>query len=361
MDHAFGSTAPFTVGIEEELLLVDAETRRLAPVAVDVLAAMDVPERTASHEVYAASIELRSAPHADIEDAARQLAGLRAAAAKAGATLMGSGLHPAGALGEAELVDSPRYRLVGSTMRGLVQRTPECALHVHVGMPDPETAVRVFNGIRSRLPLLLALSANSPLWFGRDSGLASARFGLVRAYPRRAVPRAFHDLDDYSATVAAVAAAGDLEDYTYVWWDVRLHPRLGTIEVRELDAQSRVADAAAIGALVQALARREAERPPREPEPAEAIAESSFRASRDGLDATLWHEGALRPARDAIRATLSELAPAAAELGSEQALAELERVLAEGGGAGRQRSAFEHGGMDAVLERLVGETAAPLG
>jgi carboxylate-amine ligase len=294
----------------------------------------------------------------DAEDAAREVASLRAAARAAGATLIGAGVHPAGELGDVRLVDSERYRLVGGAMRGLMQRTPECALHLHVGMPDPDTAIQVFNGIRSRLPLLLALSANSPLWFGHDSGLASSRFALVRSYPRRAVPRAFTDLDDYAHTIAAVAEAGDLSDYTYVWWDVRLHPRLGTIELRELDAQSRIGDVTAIAALVQALARHEAEHP-RAPELPEAISESSFRASRDGVEATLLDGGELRPVRDIALRTLEEVMPAASELGGEQALAGIERMVEEGGGAGRQRRALAEGGIEAVLELLVAETADP--
>jgi glutamate---cysteine ligase / carboxylate-amine ligase len=356
MEHAFGTSEPFTLGIEEELLLVDPETRRLAPVATEVLAAMEAHERAASHEVYAASIELRSPPRLDAEDATREVAGLRTAAQGAGATLIGAGVHPAGELGDVPLVDNERYRLVGESMRGLIRRTPECALHIHVGMPDAETAIRVFNGIRSELPLLLALSANSPMWFGHDSGLASARFALVRSYPRRAVPRAFEDLDDYASTIAAVAAAGDLSDYTYVWWDVRLHPRLGTIELRELDAQSRIADVAAIAALVQAMARHEADNP-RTPEPSEAISESSFRASRDGIEATLLNRGELRPVREVARRVLERVAPSARELGGEPALAGIERMLTEGGGAGRQRVALGSGGTEAVLEQLVEETS----
>jgi carboxylate-amine ligase len=355
VEHAFGTSEPFTLGIEEELLLVDPETHRLAPVATEVLAAMEAHERAASHEVYAASIELRSPPRMDAEDAAREVATLRTAAQDAGATLIGAGVHPAGELGDVPLVDSERYRLVGGAMRGLMRRTPECALHLHVGMPDAETAIRVFNGIRSRLPLLLALSANSPLWFGHDSGLASARFGLVRSYPRRAVPRAFSDLDDYAGTIAAVAEAGDLSDYTYVWWDVRLHPRLGTIELRELDAQSRIADVTAIAALVQALARYEADHP-REPELPEAISESSFRASRDGIEATLLDDGELRPVREVALRTLEQVAPVASEFGGESALAGIGRMLDEGGGAGRQRAALERGGVDGVLDQLVKET-----
>jgi glutamate---cysteine ligase / carboxylate-amine ligase len=355
VDHAFGSSEPFTLGIEEELLLVDRETRRLAPVATEVLGAMEAHERAASHEVYAASIELRSPPRLDAEDAAREIASLRGAAREAGATLIGAGLHPAGELGDVPLVDSERYRLVGGTMRGLMRRTPECALHVHVGMPDPDTAIRVFNSLRSHLPLLIALSANSPMWFGSDSGLASARYALVRSYPRRSVPRAFTSLDDYAGTIAAVAAAGDLSDYTYVWWDVRLHPRLGTIEIRELDAQSRIADAASIAALVQALARHEAEHP-REPELPEAISESSFRASRDGIEATLLDDGELRPVREVARRTLERIAPAASELGAAPALEGIERILADGGGAARQRATLQREGIEAVLEQLVRET-----
>lgn len=356
MEHAFGTSEPFTLGIEEELLLVDPETRRLSPVATEVLAAMDADERAASHEVYAASVELRSSPHPDAEAAAREVAGLRAAARGAGATLIGAGVHPAGDLGDVPLVDHERYRLVGGSMRGLVRRTPECALHVHVGMPDAQTAIQVFNGMRSYLPMLVALSANSPMWFGQDSGLASARFALVRSYPRRVVPRAFEDLDDYARAIAAVTQAGGLSDYTYVWWDVRLHPRLGTIELRELDAQSRIGDAEAIAAFVQALTRHLAEHPHDE-QPSEAIAESSFRASRDGVDATLLHDGELRPVRDLVRRTLEELSPAARELAGERALGGIERLLGEGGGAGRQRAALERGGIDALLDQLVRETA----
>jgi carboxylate-amine ligase len=170
------------------------------------------------------------------------------------------------------------------------------------------------------------------------------------------VPRAFRDLDDYATTIAAVAAAGDLSDYTYVWWDVRLHPRLGTIELRELDAQSRIGDAAAIAALVQALACHEAEHAGA-PEPSEAISESSFRASRDGIGATLLDGGELRPVMEVAKRTVERVAPAARELGGEEALAGIERLLPEGGGAGRQRAALQRGGIEAVLEQLVEETA----
>jgi glutamate---cysteine ligase / carboxylate-amine ligase len=356
IEHAFGNSKPFSVGVEEELLLVDPETLALEPSAARLLDTMAVPEGTASHEIYASGVELRSPPSASVGAACRALAELRGAAVRAGATLMGAGIHPTGAFGDAELVETERYRFVGESMRGLVQRTPECALHVHVGMPDERAAMRVFNGIRRHMPLLAALGANSPLWFGTDSGFASARFFLVRSFPRRAVPRAFHDFQDYVDTIERTVEAGQLEDYTFIWWDARLHPRLGTVELREIDAQSRLGDAAALSALVQSLCLFEHEQGTPDWPPPEAIAESAFRASRDGVDAHLLHDGAMRPVREIVRATLRAVAPHARSLGCEGELEGIERIVREGGGAGRQRAALARGGVQATLEQLVRET-----
>ena len=359
VEHAFGSTGGFTLGIEEELLLVDAETHALAPVSEQVLPAMTLSDGAqAAHEAFAAQVELRSPVASGVEEAVAALASARAAARSAGATLMGAGLHPRGALGDAELVHAERYRAVDAAMRGLIRRTPESALHVHVGMPDPETAIRAFNGLRSHLPLLQALAANSPWWFGIDSGMASARASLVRSYPGRGIPRALAGWDDYLETVETTTRAGDLPDYTFLWWDVRPHPRLGTVEVREMDAQAPLADVAAISALVHGLARAEAERPAQRPYPsAEAIAWSSFRAARDGLDATLAIDGAPVPVCEIARAAVEQVRPHARELGAEDALEGIERILREGGGATRQRAAHADGGLDAVCAALVDATA----
>jgi glutamate---cysteine ligase / carboxylate-amine ligase len=358
VDHAFGSTGGFTLGIEEELLLVDAETLELAPVSEQVLPAMTLSDGAqAAHEAFAAQVELRSPIARDVGEATAALASARAAARAAGATLMGAGVHPRGELGDAELVHAERYRAVDAAMRGLIRRTPESALHVHVGMPDPETAIRAFNGLRAHLPLLQALAANSPWWFGIDSGMASARASLVRSYPGRGVPRALSGWDEYLETVETTTRAGELADYTFLWWDVRPHPRLGTVEVREMDAQAPLEDVAAIAALVHGLARAEAVRPPGAPAaPAEAIAWSSFRAARDGLDAELVVDGAATPVREVARAAVEEARPHARELGGEDALEGIERIVREGGGAARQRAAHAEGGLDAVCAALVEAT-----
>jgi carboxylate-amine ligase len=360
MELAFRSSDPFTVGIEEELLLVDPATRALSHTAEEVLARMAIDSETAGHEAYACELELRSPPSATVGDAAAFIDNVRARARAAGATLLGSGLHPTAPLGDARLVDAERYRRAAAAMRGLFERTPECALHIHIGMPDPDSAIRAFNGLRAHLPLLQGLAASSPWWFGVDSGLASARFSVVRAFPGRGVPDHFHSYDQYAERIDAVVRAGGLDDYTFVWWDVRLHPRLGTVEVREMDAQSSLADAAAIAALVQSLARHETSAPAQPPQPPEAIAQSSFRASRDGLDATILHDGSLRPLREVVRAALELARPHARELGCADELDGVERMLREGNGASRQRAAVGSGGSAAMIDLLVAETAAPL-
>jgi carboxylate-amine ligase len=358
MPHSFGNSPDFTVGIEEELLLVDPNTHQLSHSSDSVLAQLGLDQRSARHDIYEAQLELSSPVCRNAEDAVRRLDDLRAAVRDAGATVIGAGIHPAGDFGDVRLVKAERYARESEYLRGLVQRTPDCALHVHVGMPDPQTAIQVCNGLRERLPLLEALSGNSPFWHGIDSGLASARRALRRGFPRVDLPPPFRDFDDYEAVVDRAVTAGELEDYTFVWWEVRPHPRFGTVEVRAMDSQSSLRDVAGIAALVQGLCKYLAERAPDACESREAIAESSFRASRYGVGATLWHRGALRPATQIVKDELEAVRPHARELGSEAPLEEVERILREGNGADRQRAALRRGGMGAVLELLVRDAGA---
>jgi carboxylate-amine ligase len=170
------------------------------------------------------------------------------------------------------------------------------------------------------------------------------------------VPNPLRDFEQYRKTIAAVMQAGELGDYTWVWWDVRPHPRLGTVEVREMDAQSRVVDVAGLGALVQALACHESQAVGGEAVRTEAIAESCFRAARDGLEAAIFDGRAVRPVPEVARSTIELARPYARDLGSEAALDGLDDLLERGGGAQRQRAAHRRGGMPALLEQLVGET-----
>jgi len=330
----------FGLGIEEELLLVDAQTFALSHDAPRIVAEVGAVK----HDLYMALVESATPICADADEGVRELHAVREAIRAAGGTLIGAGVHPAAPFGEAPHVPEERYREVGAQLRGLARRTPTCALHVHVGMPDREATINAYNAMREHLPLLQALAANSPFWHGQDSLMASARAQMFRAYPRADIPPAFATWDDYEATVAAVVQAGDLEDYTFMWWDLRPHPKLGTFELRAMDAQSSLRDVRALAALVHALARRGAEAPVASPTPREALMESSFRAARDGLDATLWWDGALRP--------VAEIAAAVArDTGEDEVL----RIAREGNGAARQRAAFARGGMDEVLRTLVAE------
>jgi carboxylate-amine ligase len=354
VEHAFGRGEPYSIGLEEELLLVDEQTLALAHVADRVVPAIELPGERAGHEAFLAELELRSDPCATAFEAAGQLAGGRAAAREAGGRLMAVGIHPDARYGDVELVDTERYRRVEGEMRGLIRRTPECALHVHVAVPSPDAAVAASTGLREALPLLMALSANSPFWFGFDSGLASARAALVRGYPGRGAPPPLRSWEEYAEQLEAIAAGGGPRDRTMVWWDIRLQPRVGTVELRELDAQTRLEDAAALAALAHALVRRAVEKPVEEPIASQALAWSWFRASRDGLAATIAHNGLLVPVPEVARKTLEQLGA------DDPALEGIERILAEGNGADRQRSAYERGGMTGLLRFLYEETAEPL-
>jgi carboxylate-amine ligase len=348
----------FPLGVEEELIVVDGATLALSHTGTEVLAAMDVPEGAGSAhpDTYAALVEFASPICATPAEGVAAVAALRARAMASDATLLGAGIHPDGAFGDVVHVDEPRYHAIHAQLRGLLRRTPTCALHVHVGMPDAETAIHTYNGLREWLPLLQALAGNSPFWHGVDSGLATARAQLFRGYPRGDIPRAFASYEDFEESVAAVVAAGDAPDYTFLWWDIRPHPRLGTVEVRAMDAQSSLATVLGLVSLIHGLARAAAEAPvPRGGwSPREALMESSFRAARDGVGATLLHEGALRPVPEVAAAAIARAAP----FGDAAALAEVERIARTGAGADRQRAAFARGGMREVLELLVSETSA---
>ena len=254
----FGASEDFALGVEEELILVDRETHALEHSAVEMLGRLtvDPAEGAALPEAFAALIELTSPISGDASEGVASLGVLRERVHSVGAATIGAGLHPDGAFGDVVHYPSERYELIGTEMRGLMMRTPTAALHVHVGMPDADTAIRCYNGLRAHLPLLQALAANSPFWHGLDSGLATARAQVFRGLPRSEIPAAFDSFEEYIGAVDALASAGQLPDYTFLWWDIRLHPVLGTLEVRSMDSQSSLSDVAGLAALVHALTAR---------------------------------------------------------------------------------------------------------
>jgi carboxylate-amine ligase len=280
------------------------------------------------------------------------LSALRGSVAGTGAAMIASGTHPDGRFGDAPLHDTPRYHAVEDALRGVL-RTPTCALHVHVGMPDPDTALRVANAMRVHVPLIDALAANSPFWHGVDSGLASARTAILRSYPRSEMPAEFGSWSEFCETAADLARAAKVEDYTYFWWDVRPHPLLGTVEVRCADVQCTPERTACVAALIQSLARLETAEDGCVIPSREALAEYAFAANRYGLRADVPDRaGRVVTARTAAAAALELAAPYARELGCDDELEALEGIIREGNGADRQRATFGERGMRGLLTDL---------
>jgi glutamate---cysteine ligase / carboxylate-amine ligase len=357
VEHAFGTGTPFTVGVEEELFLVDPVSGRQTNASTAVLERLGPVTGTVERELHACQVELISDVCDNAGSAGAQLAGLRRAVVDTGTGLLGAGTHPAALEGEAEITDKERYEQIRNLLGDAVA-TPVGGLHIHVGMPDAETAIKTFNGLRRHLPLLQALAANSPYRHGRDTGLGSAREVTVRGWPRSGVPRAMRDFADFRAMARVLARAADVPDYTWFWWKLRPHPRLGTVEIRALDAQSTVADTAALVALAHCLARHAAEADPEPDPPAEVLEEGAFRAARFGVSARLPDaDGQLRPVQELLDDALALARAHAHELGCEHELGQLSSLLARGGGAGRQRAAYAITGMDGLLRELTALTS----
>ena len=342
-----GAEAPWTVGIEEEVMLLEPNAWNLTSRSEEVLAALpeEMTERTQA-ETHGSALELATEPHGDVGGAIEQLRRLRTGLADVLEPLdvraAVAGTHPFTLWEDVEVSQGARYQFLYSSLRELARREPTFGLHVHVAVPNPEQAVRAYNRLRAHLPILLALSGNSPFWQGRDTGLCSMRTPLFQAFPRVGIPREFRSYDDYVEGIDVLLRCDAFPEPTFLWWDVRLQPRFGTLEVRVMDAQTRVADTAAIAALVQCLVRLEAleghashalvTRP-------EVLDENRFIAARDGMGALLVDPGleCRRPARDWVEELLVACAPHAADLGCTDELASV-RALAATTGAVRQRS-----------------------
>ncbi|MGI9099605.1 MAG: carboxylate-amine ligase [Solirubrobacteraceae bacterium] len=308
----FGEEEPFSLGLEEELFVVDPGSGRLRNAGAEVLEQLGELERgEVKSELHRSQIELITGVCATVGEAVAELCELRRAVLATGVGLVASGTHPRAVEGDSVFTDNPRYERIRDWL-GDAGATPVCALHIHVGMPDAPTAIRAFNGLRRHLPLLEALAANSPFRHGRDTGLASARELTLRSWPRSGVPRAMADFDDFVRSTARLTSVAGVPDYTYHWWKLRPHPRLGTVELRALDTQVSPQHSAALVAAVHALARYEADAEPVEGPPAELLDEASFRAARAGVDATLPDgEDHLRPVAELLEETVALVRPAA--------------------------------------------------
>ncbi len=345
--------------MEEEVALVDPTDWAVVNRAEDVIDALPPPLAAhVSPETHACVLELKTGPHATAGGAARELAGLRRRLAEhleaIGLRAVAAGTHPLARAEDVAVSAVPRYREVEATMRALVRREPTMALHVHVAVPDGQSAVRAVDGLHEDLPALLALAANSPFAAGRDTGFASIRVPIFGMFPRSGATRRFGRYEAYVEAVDALLRARAIPEPGFVWWDVRVQPRIGTVEVRILDAQSRVRDVAALTAVVQCLVLLRAAAPPGPWAPPELLAENRFLAARDGMGAELLDARAPRGRRraaEALAALLGECAQVAGELGCEREIEGAARLAVDPGHV-RQRELAAEEGLAGVVRVL---------
>src|SRR6476619_6029031 len=292
MEHHF--TGPsYTIGIEEELMICDARSFDLVNAIESLLE--DAPEGEIKPELMESVLEISTDPCANTGEAGEQLRALRRqvkeAAARRELVIGSAGTHPFAMWEDQRIVARPRYRDLISALRFVARQEIIFGQHVHVGLDDPDKAIHVANGMRVHVPILLALSANSPYWRGDDSGLASTRMPIFRQFPRVGIPPYYEDWADYEQRIAFMVEAGVMEDYTWLWYDVRPHPNFGTVEIRAMDAQTHVEHTLGLAALIQAMVKElcehfDAGKQPRD-YPYEMLAENKWLASRHGLEGEL--------------------------------------------------------------------------
>jgi glutamate---cysteine ligase / carboxylate-amine ligase len=369
MKHHFGGT-PFTIGIEEELMLIDPGSLGLAQGIEAILT--EVGEKANSRvkpELMQSVLEIATEPCPNLAAAGRQLAQLRtevSRAAERGGMLLGaSGTHPSALWEEQLIVDRPRYRELAAELGYIARQELIFGTHVHVGVDGPDKAVYIADGLRRDLPLLLALSANSPLWRGHVTGMMSSRTPVFRAFPRVGVPPHYGSWAIYERRVEQMVRSGAISDYTYLWWDVRPHPNLGTVEVRVFDQQTRLEHTVALAAVVLALVHRYStgfsEGRALIEVPGELIDDNKVRAALRGLEGKLvdYRRGGAVPARDLAERLLEELEPHASELGCEAELNGTRELISAGTGARRQLDLLEReGDIGALVRHLCAETIA---
>jgi len=355
---AFDGRPRDTVGVEEELMLLDPASGDLAPVAGQVLELLEGDPRF-KLEMPASQLEIVTEAAASVGEVESQLrrGRERLASATAGVVrLAAGGVHPAAAA-EAALNPGPRYERTAREYGFVARRQLVFALQVHVVPGSAERALAVYNALRSYLPELAALAANAPFHESRDTGLASIRPLIAGLLPRQGVPPALATWEEYAAALAWGASAATTPDAGAWWWELRPSPRFGTLELRVPDAQTTVAEAGAIAAVAQALVATLGRRHDAGEElavaPSWRIAENRWSALRDGVEGSLADlgSGERRPTRERLRGLLDELEPAAAEVGCAGQLARA-RELVEENGAMRQRAVAARRGPGGLVEWL---------
>jgi glutamate---cysteine ligase / carboxylate-amine ligase len=365
MEHDFHGPS-YTIGIEEELMIVDGETYSLVNAIESLLG--DVEDGAVKPELHESVLEISTDPVADTAHAGRQLRALREQvrqrAARRGLTIGSAGTHPFAMWEDQRIVARPRYRELVTALRFVARQELIFGMHVHVGLDDPDKAIHVANGMRVHLAVLLALSANSPFWRADSTGLLSTRIPIFRAFPRVGIPPYYRDWSDYQREIEFMVSSGVIEDYTWLWYDVRPHPDFGTVEVRVCDSQTRIEHTLALTALIQAMVKELAEHYEAGGElasyPWQMLDENKWLAARHGLDAELVDLPSSERvgAKALARRLLDRLREHAQDLGSAAELEAIVDLLEHGNGAARQLVVYEaNHDLREVMAEVVAATA----
>jgi glutamate---cysteine ligase / carboxylate-amine ligase len=354
LDHRFGDGDPYTLGVEEEYMLLDGETFDLVQHIETVLAAAvgHELETRINAELMQSTLEIATPVCRTAGDVDAWLRKLRSYVCEVGherGFRVGSaGTHPFSLFERQRITARDRYRNLVDQMQYIARRELIFGLHVHVAVDEPDKAIAVMNGLALDVPVLLGLSGSSPFWRGEPTGFSSIRQMVFAAFPRSGMPPYFSDYAEYAEVVGQLEKTGCIADYTHIWWDVRPHAKWGTIEVRICDAVSRVEDAVALSAYCQALVKLYSEQHERGEEipfvHRMLVQENKWLAARYGLGAPLMDLVTGRRNRVAlsqiVRRRLKELEPHARELGSERELEGIADILRRGNGADRQQRVF---------------------
>ncbi|MEU6868290.1 glutamate--cysteine ligase [Streptomyces sp. NPDC046876] len=353
-----------TVGVEEEYVLLDPHTHLPVALAEEVRAkaglATCVDEGEVQHELLQAQVEVATPVCTDLEEVGGHLLRLRhavgTAAEENGCRVAKTATAPLRAGTPVPITQNARYLKMREEAGRLVDEQLICGMHVHVGVPDRETAVAVMNRLRIWLPTLLAMSTNSPMWDGRDTGFGSWRTIVFGRWPVSGPPPFFRGLADYEKRIEMLLEAGLIADRGQLYWQARLSDRYPTLEVRCLDVQLEADDAVLLAAIVRALvstaiAEEEAGAPPVDCAP-ELLQAAVWYAARHGLGGTLMDpQGHRRSAGDVLYMLVQHITPVLEDSGDlREVSALLHRLLQQGTPADRQRRALAEGGMAALTE-----------
>jgi carboxylate-amine ligase len=348
VEHRF-TGPPYTIGIEEELMILDERSLELVNAIETMLEAAPVGE--IKPELMESVLEISTDPCPNTAQAGEQLRALRRQVGETAAgknlVVAAAGTHPYAMWENQRIVARPRYRDLISALRFVARQELIFGVHVHVGIDDPDKAIHVVNGMRVHMPILLALSANSPFWRADATGLASTRTPIFRAFPRVGIPPRYRDWADFERRIEFMVQARVIEDYTYLWHDVRPHPNFGTVEVRVMDSQTRVEHTLGLAAFVQGLVKELCEHHEDGHElssyPFEMLDENKWLAARHGLEGELVDLPSAErvQTRSLARRLLDRTREHCQELGSANELEAVEDLLERGNGAARQVVVFE--------------------